>query len=143
MTDLTISTPTPSHISSVPVPQRSSRRQDESDVEEIPRTSKDNRFRTATVMHRKKTRLRLPFFFVNKIWEVEYSRSISGWDAKFRARRDVALDCALFRLAWNADVEGVKALLLSNQASIYDEDEHGCNAISVKLWYNGPYDITS
>ncbi|KAF1353143.1 hypothetical protein BDV97DRAFT_108851 [Delphinella strobiligena] len=128
---LAVSTPTPGRISSTLVSMSSSSWQDENDVEEIPRTFEDNRFRTASVIRKKKPRLHLPFFFYNKIWEFQYRHSISGWDVKLTSRRIVPSGSDILTRAAKADLEGVKALLMTNQASIFDEDEYGRNTISV------------
>lgn len=73
----------------------------------------------------------MPLFFVNKVWEFEYSRAISGWDVKFRTRRVISRYSDLFYIARKADLESVKDLLVTGRASIFDEDEDGYNALSV------------
>lgn len=110
-----------------------SQEQDETDVEEVIRTSDLKAYGQEVVSRRRKTRFRLPLLFVNKIWEFECARSTCGWQTNFRVRSIVPHSSAIWNLAREADIESIRAMISNGQASILDEDEYGWNLFSVSL----------
>ena len=121
---------------------------DNNDVEELVR-------QTTPILPRRKSkvahttyRIKLPQWLSNRVWEINIAQRQNGWDHKLRTYNVVSGDSPLFIACRRGDVEAVRQLFSSGQASPFDIDEHGQTALFVSnqdvrliLYVNSEYSM--
>jgi hypothetical protein len=85
--------------------------------------------RTETVAFRMK--LRLPMIFSSRIWEIAHINAYQGGDLRFRTYNRLPRDARIFKYCSAGDIESVKRMIHSGEASLYDVDEDGYNLLWV------------
>lgn len=66
--------------------------------------------------------------------EVTTQQSIQGWKFSLQPFRAVPNDSEIFKLCYEGDIDGVRALLLAGKASVLDRDSYGCTPLHVSLF---------
>ncbi len=76
-------------------------------------------------------RYRAPAWLMNRAWEVQVSRVISGWTLQPRTFNVIPRSSPLFILVEVNNVEGIRELFQEKKASPYDCNELGITALHV------------
>lgn len=75
--------------------------------------------------------LSLPYWLIQRTWEINIYRAAQGWDITLRAYRTVSWQCELFQAVRARDFEVVREVLNSGKATVYDRDIQGNTALHV------------
>ncbi|KAF3019033.1 hypothetical protein E8E14_013459 [Neopestalotiopsis sp. 37M] len=67
-------------------------------------------------------RFELAQWLSGKSWEIQFSRSMSGWQHHLRTYNIVPYDSEVMQSAMNGDIDRIKYLFANNLASIHDRD---------------------
>jgi hypothetical protein len=78
-------------------------------------------------------RMKLPGLFSSRVWEIARIDAEQGWDLQFRTYNVRPLDSLIFRCCKNGDLEGVKRLIRSGEASLLDVTPAGGSLITVSI----------
>jgi hypothetical protein len=78
-------------------------------------------------------RLRLPALFSSRVWEIARIDAEQGWDLCFRTYNMRPLDSLIFQCCKKGDLERVKRLIRSGEASLLDVTPTGETLITVSI----------
>lgn len=108
------------------------------DTEEVVRSPSPDQYSHTSYRNRRSQQNRvsilLPKWIARSSWEIQYGCSVSGWNLAFKTRNVVPWNSLLFKLAKSVDLEGLKRLFVTGQASPYDVDEYGTDALKVRAF---------
>jgi hypothetical protein len=101
----------------------------------------DRKYRGPSIYRRREARdtpgfrfrMRLPALFSSRVWEIARIDAEQGWDLQFRTYNVRSLDSLIFRCCGQGDLEGVKRLIRSGEASLLDVTPTGGNLITVSI----------
>lgn len=83
--------------------------------------------------------LRLPWWLLNRTYELAFSHSTRGWDASFRVYNIVPSQ-RLYHTFLGGDYESIKSLLAIEPAHVLDQDERGLTSLHVGVCCNNEHD---
>lgn len=77
--------------------------------------------------------VRLPYWFLQQRYALQLRRAIAGWLFSRSVHRIVPHDCSLFEACKIGDVDSIKTLLSTREASPYDRTASGATALEFAI----------
>lgn len=78
-------------------------------------------------------RIRIPGWWKAQVWDIHLARATSGWTNYLQVYNVVSRKSTQFQYAMDGEVEPLRDLILSGQASLNDRDERGHSLLFVSI----------
>lgn len=82
---------------------------------------------------RRSVRIRLPTWLVGRVWEIATEYSVQGWTLNVQTWNLLPGNAEIFQKINNRDLRGVRNMLESGQASLFDQSKCGCTLLHVSV----------